>query len=147
MIYSLKAGAAIPVPSPWVIPGVEEQKNLDVYDYIIKLVCARFEVKEKIVMSKTRKVIYCLPRQIIMSLIKKNFPKIAMAKIGHRCGGYDHATVLHACRAMSNYVETNKDFRTNYSYLDGVIKMKINQFIQTPDTKKEKLLTNKKATN
>ena len=31
--------------------------------------------------------------------------------IGAQCGNKDHATVLHACRTVSNLAETDKRFR------------------------------------
>jgi len=35
-----------------------------------------------------------------------------LASIGKQCGNKDHATVLHACRTVSNLNETDKRFRT-----------------------------------
>jgi chromosomal replication initiator protein len=37
--------------------------------------------------------------------------KSSLASIGAHCGGKDHATVLHACRTVSNLYETDKKFK------------------------------------
>ena len=37
--------------------------------------------------------------------------KSSLAIIGLQCGNKDHATVLHACKTVTNLTETDKKFR------------------------------------
>ena len=130
-IYTLKNGL-IPVPNKWVIPGLRAKKgNLDAFKFIINLACKRYEKEEKAVMAKTRRRELLQVRQIIHCLLKENFPKVTLCEIGRRCGGKDHATVLHSSKAVNNLVDTNKKFREEYSELDKIVKDNIFFFRQT----------------
>jgi len=71
--------------------------------------------------SKTRKREIVQARQLTM-YFSKQLTKNSLAAIGAQCGNKDHATVLHACRTVSNLAETDKRFRT---YVDD-IKKKLN---------------------
>ena len=68
--------------------------------------------------SKTRKREVVQARQISMYFSKK-MTKSSLANIGAHCGGKDHATVLHACRTVTNLSETDKHFR---AYLEDLEK-------------------------
>lgn len=130
-IYTVSHGL-VPVPNKWIIPGLKENKgNLDCYKFIIEMVCKAYNQTEKSVMAKTRKREFLKTRQIITSLIKNNFYKLTLADIGHRCGGKDHATVLHSCNAVQNSIDTNKVFKEEYELFDNIIKDNIKSFKQT----------------
>ncbi len=79
-------------------------------DYIQKVVCDYFDLPIEILKSKTRKREVVQARQISMYFSKK-MTKSSLASIGAHCGGKDHATVLHACRTVSNLSETDKQFK------------------------------------
>ncbi len=79
-------------------------------DYIQKVVCDFFEIQVESLNSKTRKREIVQARQLAMFFSKKH-TKSSLATIGMQCGNKDHATVLHACRTVSNLIETDKDFR------------------------------------
>jgi chromosomal replication initiator protein len=49
----------------------------------------------------------------------KKYTKSSLSTIGLHCGNKDHATVLHACRTVSNLKETDKQF---YKYMDDIDK-------------------------
>ena len=49
----------------------------------------------------------------------KKFTKASLASIGSQIGQRDHATVLHACRTVTNLSETDKQFR---AYLEDLEK-------------------------
>lgn len=87
-------------------------------DYIQKVVCDYFDLPIEILKSKTRKREVVQARQISMYFSKK-MTKSSLASIGAHCGGKDHATVLHACRTVSNLSETDKQFRV---YLEDLEK-------------------------
>jgi chromosomal replication initiator protein len=87
-------------------------------DYIQKVVCDYFDLAIEILKSKTRKREVVQARQISMYFSKK-MTKSSLASIGAHCGGKDHATVLHACRTVSNLSETDKHFKV---YLEDLEK-------------------------
>jgi chromosomal replication initiator protein len=87
-------------------------------DYIQKVVCDYFDLPIEILKSKTRKREVVQARQISMYFSKK-MTKSSLASIGAHCGGKDHATVLHACRTVSNLSETDKQFKV---YLEDLEK-------------------------
>ena len=62
------------------------------------------------------------PRQICMFFAKK-YTKLPLAAIGAHCGNRDHATVLHACRTISNLYETDKKMREAIDEIDKKIKL------------------------
>jgi len=79
-------------------------------DYIQKVVCDYFDLSIDTLKSKTRKRNIVQARQLAMYFAKQ-LTKSSLANIGARCGGKDHATVLHACKTVNNLVDTDKDFR------------------------------------
>lgn len=87
-------------------------------DYIQKVVCDYFDLPIEMLKSKTRKREVVQARQISMYFSKK-MTKSSLASIGAHCGGKDHATVLHACRTVSNLSETDKQFKV---YLEDLEK-------------------------
>jgi chromosomal replication initiator protein len=114
---------------PWVLPGIIETKTNDPYIFIAELVCKKYEVKIKDVFSRSRKREFCFSRQIIMSLIRKFFPRVPLAKVGNFCGGKDHATVLHACRTVQNIFDTNLEFKEIYTRFCAMIRMNLDMLI------------------
>jgi len=70
--------------------------------------------------NRAREVVQ--PRQICMYFAKK-CTKMPLATIGNLCGGKDHATVLHACRTISNLYDTDKKMKMDIDEIDK--KMKI----------------------
>lgn len=86
-------------------------------DYIQKVVCDYFNLPMEILKSKTRKREVVQARQISMFFSKK-MTKASLASIGAHCGGKDHATVLHACRTVTNLSETDKQFKVYLADLE-----------------------------
>jgi len=80
-------------------------------DYIINKVCIYYKITKLELCSKSRNRDIVVPRQVSMYLIKEYFKKkISLAKIGKQIGNKDHATVLHACKAINNLIDTDKQF-------------------------------------
>jgi chromosomal replication initiator protein len=90
-------------------------------DFIQKIVCDYFSIQVDALNSKTRKRDIVQARQLSMYFSKKH-TKASLATIGHHCGNKDHATVLHACRTVSNLIETDKQFRLYVEELEKRIK-------------------------
>jgi len=47
-----------------------------------------------------------------------------LSAIGAAIGGKNHATVLHACKAVSNLMETDKVFLATIEKLDRLVQSK-----------------------
>ena len=79
-------------------------------EYIQKIVCDHFGVPVEYLNAKTRKREVAQARQISMFFAKKH-TKLSLATIGLHCGNKHHATVLHACRTISDLYETDKSMK------------------------------------
>ena len=84
-------------------------KELSV-EYIINVVCDFFKISADQLAHKTRKQQVVQARQIAMFLSKK-YSNSSLAAIGKQCGNKDHATVHHACKTISDRLETDKQFK------------------------------------
>lgn len=91
-------------------------------EYIQKIVCDYFGVSVDAINAKTRKREIVQIRQISMYFAKK-YTQLPLSVIGAYCGNKDHATVLHACRTISNLNDTDKKMKQYIADIDK--KMKI----------------------
>ncbi|MEI6823516.1 MAG: chromosomal replication initiator protein DnaA [Bacteroidota bacterium] len=91
-------------------------------DFIQKIVCDHFNISVEKISSKTRKRDVVQARQLAMYFSKK-LTKSSLASIGLQCGNKDHATVLHACRTVSNLLETDKSYKNNALELEKKFKI------------------------
>lgn len=76
-------------------------------EYIQKVVCDYFGLPADSIMSHTRKREIVQARQITMYFAKK-MTKNSLQVIGNVCGKKDHATVLHACKAIEELKSHDK---------------------------------------
>lgn len=79
-------------------------------DQIVKVVCGHLNLDAEQFNSPKRTREIAQARQIAMFLSKKH-TKAPLTAIGAAIGGKNHATVLHACKAISNLMETDKNFK------------------------------------
>ena len=91
-------------------------------DFITKVVCDYFSLPVDSLHIKTRKRETVQARQIAM-YFSKNLTKSSLAAIGSLIGGKDHATVLHACRTVSNLKDTDKSFRVCLDEIENKLKI------------------------
>lgn len=92
-------------------------------DNICKEVCKHFNLDEEKFNSKRRTREIAQARQIAMYL-SKNHTKLPLTAIGSAIGNKNHATVLHACKAVTNLLETDKDFRQHIDEIERKIQIK-----------------------
>ncbi len=91
-------------------------------EYIQKIICDYFKIPTDTINANTRKREIVQARQLSMYFAKK-YTKLPLSLIGAYCGNKDHATVLHACKTVSNLYETDKKMKL---YVDDIDKkMKI----------------------
>ncbi len=100
---------------------VNTKKELSI-DQIQKIVCDYFNMGVDVMQSKTRKREIVQVRQIAM-FFSKQHTKLSLASIGAQIGGKDHATVLHACKAVNDLVDTDKKFKTLIQDIDKRLKV------------------------
>jgi chromosomal replication initiator protein len=88
---------------------------------IIKLVCEHFNMDDSLIQTSSRKREIVLARQVAMYLAKK-YTDCSLSHIGTKVGGKDHATVLHAIKALKNQMETNKTFAAMIATIEAKLK-------------------------
>ncbi len=91
-------------------------------EYISKVVCDYFHMPVESLQTKTRKREIVQARQIAM-YFSKSLTKFSLASIGAQIGNKDHATVLHACKTVTNLKETDKNFRQFVEDIEKKLKM------------------------
>ncbi len=84
---------------------------------IRNIVCDYFNIDEATFDSPKRTREIAQARQIAMYLCKQH-TKSPLSAIGAAIGGKNHATVLHACKAVTNLMETDKSFLQIVEELD-----------------------------
>lgn len=90
-------------------------------DNIINTVCQHFGLDTNTIHTKSRKREVVQARQIAMYLAK-NYTEFSTAKIGSLIGNKDHATVLHACKTISELKEVSKSFQTELEEIQAALR-------------------------
>ncbi|MBR3884533.1 MAG: chromosomal replication initiator protein DnaA [Bacteroidaceae bacterium] len=96
------------------------EKPVITIDDIINKVADYYGVDVKSLNTRSRKREVVQVRQVAMYLAKK-YLDLSTSKIGQYVGGRDHATVLHACKAVTNLAETDKQFRSELSEIEMLL--------------------------
>ena len=91
-------------------------------DFIQKVVCDYFGLPNDVLHTKTRKREIVQARQIAM-FFSKSMTKSSLSTIGSLIGGKDHATVLHACKAVNNLIDTDKRFKSQIEDIERKLKL------------------------
>lgn len=79
------------------------------------------DMDPKLLQAKTRKREIVQARQISMYLSKK-YTDYSLSRIGDILGRKDHATVLHACKTISEQLEIDKALRANVLEIEESLK-------------------------
>lgn len=79
-------------------------------DKIQQVVCGHFHIAPETLQAKTRKREIVQARQLAMYFCK-NYTKASLSYIGNQIGKKDHATVLYACKAVADLMETDRKFK------------------------------------
>lgn len=89
-------------------------------EHIRKVVCDYLNIDEAVFDSPKRTRDVAQARQIAMYLCKQH-TKSPLSAIGAAIGGKNHATVLHACKAVTNLMETDKSFLQIVEDIDRLV--------------------------
>ncbi len=85
---------------------------------IINKVASYYGVEPSSINTRSRKREVVQVRQVAMYLAKK-YLDMSTSKIGLHVGNRDHATVLHACKTITNLAETDKQFRIELNEIEN----------------------------
>jgi hypothetical protein len=85
---------------------------------------AAFQVNPSVMFSPLRREGIAVPRQTAMFLCRQ-LTHFSLNMIGDHFGGRDHATVIHACRATQNRIDTDPHFARGLAQLKTRLQEKI----------------------
>ena len=97
-----------------------EKKELGVDD-ILGAVCSHCGLKQKDLISKSRRQGIVKARQLAMYLSHK-YTGQSYAQIGRAIGKRDHSTVVHSCNQISRRITKDRDFRHEVEELEAALK-------------------------
>jgi chromosomal replication initiator protein len=83
-------------------------------------VCEYFNIDLQDFNSQKRTREVAQARQVAMYLAKQH-TKLPLASIGAAIGGRNHATVLHSCKSVTNFIETDKAFKAQIDEVEKLI--------------------------
>jgi chromosomal replication initiator protein len=92
------------------------QDKLITIENIQKTVAEYYKIKIADLLSKRRSRSVARPRQMAMALAKE-LTNHSLPEIGDAFGGRDHTTVLHACRVIAEFKQTNQSVEEDYTNL------------------------------
>lgn len=90
-------------------------------EQIQEVVCAYYQVEPKAFLSNSRKREVVQARQVSMFLCKK-YTDLSFNRIGELNGKKNHATVLHACKTVKGYLETDKQMKSEIDEIENMLK-------------------------
>lgn len=99
---------------------VKLEKRQITLEKIQNVVSDYFNIEMKDIHSKSRKREIVQARQVTMFLSKK-YTDYSYSHIGNQVGKRDHATVLHACRAIQDDLDTNQSFRITLRNIEELL--------------------------
>lgn len=85
---------------------------------IQKAVCDYYHLDYNDIQTKSRKREVVQARQIAMYLARK-YTKNSLSSIGEQIGNRDHATVLYACKAVSDLVDVDKSLQRSLESIEN----------------------------
>ncbi|MDR1645006.1 MAG: chromosomal replication initiator protein DnaA [Tannerellaceae bacterium] len=97
-----------------------ENKAISI-EAIEEVVCNYLNLERAVVQTLSRKREIVQARQLTMYLSKK-YTDHSLSHIGKVVGKKDHATVLHACKAIKDQIETSKAFRSTVEEIEAKLK-------------------------
>lgn len=97
-----------------------EKRDLTVDD-ILSAVCQSSGIRQRDILSKSRKQDIVQVRQLAIHLCHK-YTQLSLTQIGRRIGGRDHSTVLHSIEQVKRRLSIDKDFRHSVEELEATLR-------------------------
>jgi hypothetical protein len=92
-------------------------------DFLIEIVGNYFKMKDGYHLRRTRLYDIVLPRQVAMYLIRKK-TTLSYKQIGKKFSNKDHATVLHSCKRVKDYMDVDKTLCKKIKEIEKIVKFK-----------------------
>lgn len=99
---------------------VEKGRKLVTVEQIVGIVCQHYQIEAATIQTRSRKREVVQARQVAMYLAKK-YTNLSTSKIGSMIGNRDHATVMHACKAVKELVEVDKAFSAGVAKIQAAM--------------------------
>ena len=99
---------------------IEKKKYLTIA-FVKSEVAKHLETTEERIDKCSRRREIVQDRQMTMYLCTLH-TKAPLSKIGAKIGKKDHATVIHAKKVSMNLIDTDKDFREDFNYINNILK-------------------------
>ena len=102
-------------------------KSVNVAEKIINVisiqeaVCGYYSLNIKDIQTKSRKREVVQARQVAMYLARK-YTKNSLSSIGEQIGNRDHATVLHACKTITDLLDIDKGMRQSLDTIENSLR-------------------------
>ena len=102
-------------------------KSVNVAEKVINVisiqeaVCGYYNLNIKDIQTKSRKREVVQARQIAMYLARK-YTKNSLSSIGEQIGNRDHATVLHACKTITDLLDIDKGMRQSLDTIENTLR-------------------------
>ncbi|MFA6779663.1 MAG: chromosomal replication initiator protein DnaA [Paludibacteraceae bacterium] len=96
------------------------EKNITI-STIQQAVCSHYNLDISEIQTKSRKREVVQARQIAMYLARK-YTKNSLSSIGEQIGNRDHATVLHACKTVTDLIDIDKGVRQSLDMIESSLK-------------------------
>jgi len=96
----------------------EEGRHTVTIELIQKKLAEHFDLRLADMTGKRRPESIAFPRQIAMFLARQ-LTQCSLNAIGEAFGGRDHGTVMHACKAVKNRMETDSTTRQVVNRLES----------------------------
>ncbi len=87
---------------------------------IQQVVAQYYQIDLEELKSHRRLKTLAYPRQVAMYLCKKHL-RLSFPEVGHRFGGKDHTTVMHACRKIEALLKVDSHLQNDISILEKTI--------------------------
>ncbi len=97
-----------------------DEKTINIVS-IQEAVCGYYNLNIKDIQTKSRKREVVQARQIAMYLARK-YTKNSLSLIGEQIGNRDHATVLHACKTITDLLDIDKGMRQSLDAIENSLK-------------------------
>jgi chromosomal replication initiator protein len=107
---------APPLSLAIVTAELQDEQDSPIIERLADQVACRFGLTRNQLKGRNRRRGLLWPRQVAMYLARK-LTKLSLARIGVCFGGYDHSTVLHACRKVEDRLKTDMSLPNELSEL------------------------------
>ncbi|MBR4119271.1 MAG: chromosomal replication initiator protein DnaA [Bacteroidales bacterium] len=118
---TLKKDVTLDLAEKVLSTSVNIEKKQITIELIKEKVCAFYNMDVQLLQAKCRKREIVQARQISMYLSKK-YTESSLQRIGAELGKKDHATVLHACKTISDLIEIDKTIKSNVEEIEASLR-------------------------